>query len=213
MLGFGAAVPLNREDSLRRAEDFRSRKQPKKAIAELEKVLKLDPADATAHARLGPLLVQVGERQRAVASFRVAAEDLDARGFADKALSLWLQIAQTQTTDVAAWQKVAQRYASRGHKADGVKVLWQASLRQEGREGRPRAVTLLRDLLRLDGRHPDGTLALARLLKKDGAAAEAKALLEQLLLTSAGPVRQRVRRAQLLLFPGPGTLWRWLRKR
>lgn len=211
MLGFGKAAPLDRDATLRRAEDFRSRKKPKKAISELEKLIKADPRDAAAHARLGPLLVQTGQQKRAVESFRIAANDLDARGFADKALSLWLQIAQALISDLGAWQKVAQFHASRGRKADSVKVLLQAADLQEGREGRARAVLLLRDVLVFDPRHLDGTLKLSRLLVKEGHRDEAKALLENALTFSAGPSVKRIRRAQFSLFPGFRTLWRWLR--
>lgn len=211
MLGFGKATPFDRDATLRKAEEFRGKKKPKKAIAELEKVLKLNPRDAAAHAKLGPLLVQTGHPKRALESFRVAADDLDARGFADKALSLWLQIAQTAVSDVPAWQKVAQFHAMRGRKADGVKVLMQAVDVQEGREGRTRAVVLLRDVLLFDPRHLDGTLRLAKLLVKDGQKDEARALLDNALSFSAGPSTKRVRKAQFSLFPGFGTFWRWLR--
>ncbi len=211
MLGFGKATPFDRDATLRKAEDFRSKKKPKKAIAELEKIIKADPRDAAAHAKLGPLLVQVGQPKRAIESFRVAANDLDARGFADKALSLWLQIAQTQVSDVGAWQKVAQFHASKGRKADGVKVLLQAVGVQAGKEGRGRAILLLRDALLFDARHLEATLKLARLLVKDGHDDEAKALLEHALTFCAGPGLKRVRKAQFTLFPGFKSLWRWLR--
>lgn len=211
MLGFGKAAPFDREATLRLAEDFRSRKKPKKAITELEKIIKADPRDAAAHAKLGPLLVQTGQQKRAIESFRIAANDLDARGFAEKALSLWLQIAQTLISDLGAWQKVAQFHAGKGRKADGVKVLIQAADLQDGKEGRARAVLLLRDVLLFDPRHLDGTLKLAKLLVKDGHKDEARALLDNALTFSAGPSVKRIRRAQLSLFPGFRTLWRWIR--
>ena len=213
MFSFGKTVEFDREVSLRLAEDFRAKKKPKKAIAELEKVLKVNPADAGAHAKLGPLLVQLGERLRAAESFRIAADDLDARGFKDKALSLWLQVAQTRITDLGAWQKVAQFHAARGRKADGVKVLLQAADLQEGKAGRANAIALLRDVLVLDARHLDATLELAPLLAKSGEKAEARALLEDAASWSAGKALQRVRKAQFSLSPGFGTLWRWLRRK
>lgn len=213
MLGFGKAVEFDREASLRLAEDFRAKKKPKKAIAELEKVLKVNPADAGAHAKLGPLLAQLGDRQRAAESFRIAADDLDARGFKDKALSLWLQVAQTRVTDLGAWQKVAQFHAARGRKADGVKVLLQAADLQEGKAGRANAIALLRDVLVLDARHLDATLELAPLLAKSGERDEARTLLEGAASWSAGRALKRVRKAQFSLSPGFGTFWRWVRGR
>lgn len=95
MFGFGKAAPFDREATLRRAEEFRGRKQPRQAIAELRKVLAVDPKDALAHQKLGPLLISAGKPDQALESFRIAADDLDARGFSEKALSLWLQIARS----------------------------------------------------------------------------------------------------------------------
>ncbi len=211
MLLFSKAESFTREELLRRAEDFRSRRKPKKAIAQLEKLLRVMPDDAVAHAKLGPLLVKVGRKHEALHSFRVAADDFDARGFTDKALSLWLLIAQTQADNLDAWQKVAQFHAARGHKPDAVKVLLQAVAAQQGKAGRPRAISLLRDVLVLDSKHLDATLSLARLLKKAGEKAEARSLLHEALTFTVGPSRRRVRKLEFSLFPSFGTFWRWAR--
>lgn len=211
MFGFGKTAPFDRDATLRRAEEFRGRKKPKKAIAELRKVLAVDPADPAAHAKLGPLLISAGQPAEALESFRIAADDLDARGFADKALSLWLQIAQTKVNDLDAWEKVTQFHVSRGRKADGVKVLLQAASLQQGKEGRPRAVRLLEDALLFVPQHLEATLALAPLLAKEGRRPDARALLEGALTFTTGPDQRRVHKRLFLLFPGFRTLWRWLR--
>jgi thioredoxin-like negative regulator of GroEL len=211
MFGFGKATPFDRDDTLRRAEEFRGRKKPKKAIAELRKVLAVDPKDAAAHAKLGPLLVSTGQPTEALESFRVAADDLDARGFAERALSLWLQIAQTRVSDLDAWEKVTQFHVTRGRKADGVKVLLLAADAQGGREGRARAVHLLQDALLFEPKHLDATLQLAPLLVKERRAPDARALLENALTFTTGADARRVHRKLFVLFPGFRTLWRWLR--
>lgn len=211
MFGFGKATPFDREETLRRAEEFRGRKKPKKAIAELRKVLAVNPTDAAAHSKLGPLLISAGQQVQALESFRIAADDLDARGFADKALSLWLQIAQTKVSDLDAWEKVTQYHVARGRKAEGVKVLLLAAEVQQGREGRARAVHLLEDALLFEPKHLEATLQLAPLLVKERRAADARALLENALTFASGDELRRVRRKLFVLFPGFGTLWRWLR--
>jgi cytochrome c-type biogenesis protein CcmH/NrfG len=211
MFGFGKEAPYDREATLRRAEEFRSRKNPKKAIAELRKVLAVDPTDATAHAKLGPLLVSAGQPTEALESFRISAENLDARGFSDKALSLWLQIAQTKVSDLPAWERVTQFYVERGRKPDGVKVLLLAANAQAGREGRPRAVHLLEQALRFEPQHLEAILVLAPLLVKEKRANDARRLLEGALTFTSGVVTRRVRKKLFVLFPGFRTLWHWLR--
>lgn len=211
MFGFGKTAPFDRDATLRRAEDFRGRKKPKKAIAELRKVLAVDPVDPAAHAKLGPLLVSAGQPAQALESFRIAADDLDARGFADKALSLWLQIAQTKVSDLDAWEKVTQFHVSRGRKADGVKVLLQAASLQQGKEGRSRAVRLLEDALLFVPQHLDAALALAPLLVKEGRRPDARSLLEGALTFATGSEKRRVSWKLFALFPGFKTFWGWLR--
>lgn len=213
VFGFFSSPPLTREQLLRQAEELRGRRKPKKAIKVLRKVLTETPKDPEVHAKLGPLLMQLGKRDEALESFRIAADDLDARGFSDKSLSLWLQIAQARRSDLDAWEKVSQFHVSKGRKAEGVKVLYDASALQlqDGAAGRERAIRLLRDVLLFDPKHLDGVLSLAPLLKKEGQLDEAKALLEDALGFAEGAQQRRVRRAQFFLTPGFRTLWRWFR--
>ena len=211
MFGFGKAAPFDRDATLRKAEEFRSRKKPKKAIAELRKMIAVDPKDAAAHSKLGPLLISTGQEAEALESFRIAADDLDARGFSDKALSLWLQIAQTKVSDLDAWEKVTQFHVSRGRKADGVKVLLLAAGVQEGKKGRVRAVSLLESALLFEPQHLEATLQLAPLLVKVERKPDALVLLEKALTFTSGADVRRVRKKIFVLFPGFRTLWRWLR--
>ncbi len=211
MFGFGRRVEIGKEEHLRRAEAFRSSKRPKKAIAELKKILVSNPQDPQVHAKLGPLFMLTGQRDEALKSFRVAADDFDARGFAAKSMSLWLQIAQAKVTDLGAWEKVTQFHLLAGRKAEGIKVLLSAAAAQLGPAGRPRAVELLRHVLTLSPRHLKGTLALAPLLKKQRQLEEARGLLNEVLQGCTGSEVRRVRKAQFQLTPGLKTLWQWLR--
>jgi cytochrome c-type biogenesis protein CcmH/NrfG len=212
MFGFGKRTPATRDELLRRAEEFRSRKKPKKAVAALRKILEADPKDATAHGKLGPLLVQLGKKQEALESFRIAADDLDARGFSDKALSLWLQIAQARVSDLDAWEKVTQFHVSRGRKAEGVKVLLEAAgLQEKNRVGRPRAMRLLHDALMFEPKHGEAVLMLAPILVKEKQPGEARALLENSLEWARGRELKRMRWLLFFYFPGFKTFWRWLR--
>lgn len=212
MFGFGKKTPPTRDELLRRAEEFRSRKKPKKAVAELRKALATDPKDAAVHAKLGPLLVQLGKKGEALESFRIAADDLDARGFADKALSLWLQIAQARVSDLDAWEKVTQFHVSRGRKAEGVKVLLEAAaLQAPDREGRPRAMRLLHDALIFEPKHVEAILMLAPLMLKEKLRGEARELLEGALQWASGRDLKRLRWQVFFYWPGFRTFWRWLR--
>ena len=164
-----------------------------------------------AHARLGPLLVSTGEAKAAVPSLRIAARDLEAKGFADKAVSLHMQLAAIDPGDLWAWETASRLHVSRGRTADAVKVLALGASRQGGADGRAKAIKLLRDALALSGDDSELLLALARRLRQAGETVEARALIERALERTEGPARKRARWTAFVLFPGLGTLWRWLR--
>lgn len=211
VFGFGKERPFDRQEALRAAEDWRAKKKPKKAIAELQKILAVDPNDAVAHARIAPLLVLAGQAQQAEPSLRIAAADLEARGFADKALSLHLQRAEIDVRNTEAWETVARLHSLRGRAIEGSRVLVTGASRQQGRDGRPRAIQLLKGALALTPDQLDLLLQLARLSRKEGLADEARALLDRAVSISSGKTLKRVRWAYFSLFPGFGTFWRWLR--
>lgn len=211
MFGFGKARPYDRQEALRAAEDWRAKKKPKKAIAELQRILAVDPNDATAHARLAPLLLSAGQARDAVPSLRIAAADLEARGFADKAISLHLQVADIDASDVAAWETASRLHVLRGHTPEGARVLVTGAQRQAGKAGRPRAIQLLKGALALVPDQVDVMLLLARLSRKEGLADDARALLERAVTITSGRALTRARWTYFALFPGLRTFWRWLR--
>src|SRR5512139_2239471 len=64
------APSFDRGEILRKAEDYRSRRKIKKAIREYEKVLAADPQDIDAHAKVAPLYIRIGRKDKAKASLR-----------------------------------------------------------------------------------------------------------------------------------------------
>jgi hypothetical protein len=70
---------------------------------------------------------------------------------------------------------------------------------------------LLRRALEIDPWHLDGRLALARVLRRQGKAEEARTLLEKVVPRLAGRELRRVRGALWRLGPTPAATWRWLR--
>ncbi len=198
---------LDQQKSLRAAEEWRARRKPKKAIAELRRILEVEPRNPVAHARLGPLLLSTGDPKGAVPSLRIAASDLEARGFADKAVSLQLQLAAIDPTDVWAWQTASRLHHGRGRVAEAVKVLLLGASRQKGAPGRERSVRLLRDAQALAPDDSEVLLGLARRVRRD----EARTLLDRALAKTSGPAHRKARWVDLRLFPSLGAFWRWLR--
>lgn len=210
MFGFGKTEPLDRDAVLRRAEEFRARKKPKKAVAELKRLLANNPRDAGAHAKLGPLLTSLGRPIEALDSYRIAAADYDQRGFFEKAQSLWLQVAEIDVTDLALWKRVSEFHIKRGHPLEGSKLLFRAAGLQT-KKHHTVSIQLLTEGLVHEPKNIEATLQLAPLLVKENQRDEAHALLESALTWTTGRWTKRVRKLQFRLFPGFSTLWRWLR--
>ncbi len=205
----GGKKPFDRTRALEAANQARSRGRRLKAIGEYQKILAHHPADAAVHGKLAPLLAEAERRDEALASFRAAAGDHDDRGFADRAIAVYVQAVGYFPKELALWEEIATLHLKRGRKADAVKVLLEARARHRRAAERPIAVRLLRRTLEIEGDHVAATADLARLLAREGGRAEALALLHRLLPKVQGAARRRLRRAELGVAPSLAALWRW----
>jgi len=208
---FGKPRPYNRSETLERAEKARAKGKRKKAIAEYRKVLAQDPADATVHHKIAPLLAQTGHREAALKSFQAAAEGHLKQGFADRAISVYSQATAFFPANEALWNELARLHRERSRKADAVRVYLEAHRHFRTSGQRPKAIGFLRSALELEPIHVDASVSLARLLKKDGKNEDARRVLDQLASQVRGPALKRVRKAQFGIAPGPSTLFRWMR--
>lgn len=196
---------------LEAAEKARSRKRTGKAISEYKKILAVDPDDAHVNGRVAPLLFKQGKKDEAAQAFARAARVLDEKGFADKALAVYVQAASHFPLDEKLWSQAASMSVERGRRGDAVKYLVQgAGHLDRSRDHRQQAVVLLERALALDPYHLSATLALARVLGRTGRKKDALARLENLVSQAGGAGLKQVRAAQFRLSPTPASLWRWL---
>ena len=214
---FGSSKPksgekkIDRSQVLSAADQLRVKGKYAKAVEEYRKVLLLDANDADVLAKIAPLLVKLDKREEAMRDFRLAAGIYIKRGFVDRAIALYVQASAAFPKEAQLWETVGQLHQERGRKAEGIKALIAGAAHFKGKKGRPTALKLLRQALGYDELHIDASVGLARLLKADGEAGAARKLLDELAARIRGPARKRLLGARLRLFPGPGSLWRWLR--
>jgi len=202
---------INRSEVLAAADKLRVKGKYARAVEEYRKALQLDPADADVLAKIAPLLAKLGKRDEALHDFRAAADSYVERGFVDRAVSVYTQAATAYPKEASLWETLGQLHQERGRRADGIKALLAGAAHCKGKEGRPAALKLLRQALEYDSLHIDATVALARLLKADGQRAAARTLLDELSGGIRGPARKRLLAARFKLFPGPASLFHWLR--
>ncbi|QRN94801.1 tetratricopeptide repeat protein [Archangium violaceum] len=208
---FGKKAPPTRSELITEADRARSKGKLKKAVAGYRKALELEPKDPAVHVKLAPLLARTNEHEAALQSFRTAAQSHLDKGFADKALAVYTQAAETFPAQVALWQQVAQMNLSRGHRADAVRMLLRGRLYLRRKAERPVAIILLKEALTLDPALFAPRLDLARLLASQGQKAEAMALLDPMEKSLEGAQLRQVRWAMLCVTPSVGAGWRWLR--
>ena len=208
---FRQKAPLSRNELIADADKARAKGKLKKAIAGYRKALELEPGDPVVHGKLAPLLARAKQSEAALESFHAAARGHLDKGFADKALAVYTQAADTFPYHMSLWQQLSQLNLTKGRKADAVRVLLRGRLYFRRKNERREAVTLLKEALALDGELFEPRLDLARLLALQGQRAEALALLEPMVKGLEGGALRRVRWTLARVSPSVGAWWRWLR--
>lgn len=202
----------NREELLAAADRARARGQYRKAIQSYRKILKASPSDLSVLGKLAPLLVHARQHKEALASFQRAARGHFEIGFADRAAAVYAQAASFYPAEASLWEEMARLEQLQGRRVDAVNTLVKGS-EHVGRRARlrPKAISMLEEALRIEPWHLEATLALARLLTRQGDRAAGVACLEDLASRVRGPALRRVRWALVRLAPTPEHGWHWLR--
>jgi tetratricopeptide (TPR) repeat protein len=209
---FRNKAPPTRSEIITAADKARSKGRLKKAIAGYRKALELEPKDPIVHGKLAPLLARAKQPEAALKSFQAAAQGHLDKGFADKALAVYTQAADTLPYQVRLWQQVAQLNLSKGRRADAVKMLLRGRRHFSRKNERRDAITLLEEALALDPSLFEAKLDLALLLARERYQSKALALLNPMLPEAKSRRQLRQLRWTLVrVAPSLGAWGRWLR--
>jgi tetratricopeptide (TPR) repeat protein len=201
----------DREEILKAAEKSEKKGDPRRALAEYEKVLKWEPQNLVLQAKVASLLAESGRAPEAWPHFLVAAEGYVKDGFYDKAVAVYVRAASFLPSKIEVWLSLADLNVRRQRKADAFKACLDGRKHFRRLEQHHQAGQLLRRALDIEPFHVDATLDLARVRRRAGQKEEATKLLHGVAVRSRGRDLRRIRGAQLRLSPAPGALWRWLR--
>ncbi len=182
----------------------------RRALALYESVLAQEPENGDLRRRVAPLLARSGRVEEALRSYRIAAEALSQRGFFEHAIGVYREAAQRLPRQREVWDALADLELRRQKPMDANRVLLKGARQLRGRARRSDAVLLLLRARKLDPRHVETGLALARALARVGARRRAVSLLAEISSWTRGRALRRVRARQLLVAPGPVNAWRWL---
>ncbi len=193
------------------AAHARARKKRKKAVALYRQVLAVERNNAELHARIAPLLAEIGQDFDAWVSFRIAARACLREGRGDKALAVYREAAGHLPREIQVWQAIARLQVKRGKRSDAVEALLEGASHFRSRGHRPEAVHLLRRAHEIAPWDFEAVAELVRLLAKSDQPEEARRLLEGLEARTSGERLRRVYAAQFRLDGDLRYAWLWLR--
>ncbi len=208
---FRTVGSYDRNAVLREAERHRLRGGIRKAIREYEKVLAADPQDMEAHAKVAPLYIRTGQKEKAKASLRRVVAWYEKQGFIDKAAAMLRLALKLDRRDLAARMHLADLLLGKGLPASALKLLERARRAFRGREFHKHALAVEEKIL---SSAPDDFRAQsskARLLSRGGKGREARELLLKMEARCAREGdRKRWRKTRWLLsrhVPSMVTAW------
>jgi len=120
---FGSTTLYDRSESLRKAEQFRSRGRVKKAIREYEKVLAVNPQDIEVHEKIGQLYVRAGRKDQAKASLKRVIAWYDKQGFVEKAIAMLRVTLTLDRRDLAVYVRLTDLYLGKDLAGDALGLL------------------------------------------------------------------------------------------
>ncbi|MGE5190374.1 MAG: tetratricopeptide repeat protein [Gemmatimonadota bacterium] len=208
---FRAAPRCDRSALLERAEAFRAQGKIGKAIREYERILAADPLDINAHARIAPLYILTGRRDKARASLPQLVAWYESRGFLDKAVATLRLALKLDRRDLDARLHLVDLYLQKELPQNALALLVAARRLFRGRRFLEQALAVEERILRVAPDDFRAQVETVRLLGKAGREREGR---ERLWRMESHWARkgnaQNWRRTRWLLSrhaPSAGTLW------
>lgn len=113
-------MAMDRSKAIVRAQKFIQKGQLDKAIAEYEKVVRVDPKDVIIRLRLGDLYVKAGRKEDAIKEYMEVAETHARTGFTQKAMAVYKQILKLDEGLKDAHLRLADLYLRQGLLAEAM---------------------------------------------------------------------------------------------
>ncbi|MEO8077340.1 MAG: tetratricopeptide repeat protein [Acidobacteriota bacterium] len=173
-------MPLDREDTLKKAEKLLRQGRLDAAIAEYVRVVEDQPRDWNTANTLGDLYVRAAQTDKAVAQYTRIADHFYAEGFYPKASALFKKILKIAPDDEVAQLNLADIAARQGLLKDAKTYFGAVVTRRRARGDKKGADEIIVRLGTLDPTDFEARLAGARVLELSGDAEGAAARFREL---------------------------------
>ena len=168
-------MPIDRDDTLKKAEKLVRQGKIDGAIAEYLRVVEDQPRDWTTANTLGDLYVRAGQPEQAAAQYARIAEHFMTEGFYPKASAIYKKLLKLTPNDEGAQLNVAELSQKQGLLADAKAQLNAIEVRRRGRGDRAGAAEIVVRRGAIDPADFDARITGARTLVELGRADEAAA--------------------------------------
>ena len=168
-------MPIDREETLKKAEKFLRQGKLDQAIAEYERVVEDQPRDWTTANALGDLYLRANKTERAVGIYQTIADHLFAEGFYPKAAALFRKILKLAPDDEKILLTLAEISTKQGLLVDARAHFNAVAKRRRDRGDTAGADDIVIRLGSLDPADIDARLLSARTIEKRGDKAAAAA--------------------------------------
>ena len=109
---------MDKEKTLKTAQEYILKGQIEKAIKEYQKIVKATPKDIRARLKLGDLYLRSGENDRATEEYLRVAELYEEEDLNSRAISSYKKVLSLNPKQIEAFHKVAELYLKEGLKGD-----------------------------------------------------------------------------------------------
>jgi tetratricopeptide (TPR) repeat protein len=161
-------LPLDREDTLKKAEKLLRQGRLDAAIAEYVRVVEEHPRDWNSANALGDLYARAGQADQAAAQYGRIAEHLSREGFYPKAAALYKKLLKVRPDDEETQLQLAEISAKQGLLLDAKSYFNAVVARRRGRGDRAGSAEIVIRLGSLDPTDIDARMAAAATVAEMG---------------------------------------------
>jgi tetratricopeptide (TPR) repeat protein len=179
MAVFGFEFGFNKEKSRVAAEKYMQQNKLPNAIAEYEKILKVEPNDLTIVNTVGDVYARLGQNEKAIERFRIVADSYVNDGSHLKAIALYRKITKLDPNALPTMEKLAELYRKQGLVADARSMLLQTAEAYTRKGQSKETLRLLKQLVLFDPENIQVISRTADLMLQGGQKNEAKDMLSQ----------------------------------
>ncbi|MEM7412953.1 MAG: tetratricopeptide repeat protein [Myxococcota bacterium] len=161
-------MAANKRKILESARKLAQKGAKEKALAEYQKLLKLDPKDAKLRLEIGDAHRRWGQVDEAVDTYTRVAEQYMTEGFDARAVAVFKQILSLDAERLAAYTPLAELYERMGLTAEAIAALQTAADGYYKSGEREEALELLRRMANVDPANTMSRIKVADLLRQEG---------------------------------------------